>query len=87
MWDPPGQGLEPMSPALAGGFSTTAPPGKSPDFKKFCPTDGSENGEVTFSHLLENGYLFMWLLTIMKEVVQIFCPFFYWDVYPFLMNS
>ena len=28
MWDLPGPGLEPMSPALAGGFSTTAPPGK-----------------------------------------------------------
>ena len=24
----PGPGLEPMSPALAGGFLTTAPPGK-----------------------------------------------------------
>ena len=28
MWDLPGPGLEPMSPALAGGFLTTAPPGK-----------------------------------------------------------
>ena len=27
-WDPPGPGLEPVYPALAGGFSTTAPPGK-----------------------------------------------------------
>ena len=31
MWDLPGPGLEPMSPALAGGFLTTAPPGKSQD--------------------------------------------------------
>ena len=30
MWDLPGPGLKPMSPALAGGFLTTAPPGKSP---------------------------------------------------------
>ena len=30
MWDSPRPGLEPMSPALAGGFSTTAPPGKPP---------------------------------------------------------
>ena len=29
MWDPPGPGLEPVSPALAGGLLTTAPPGKS----------------------------------------------------------
>ena len=28
MWDPPRPGLEPVCPALAGGFSTTAPPGK-----------------------------------------------------------
>ena len=28
MWDIPGPGLEPVSPALAGRFLTTAPPGK-----------------------------------------------------------
>ena len=28
MWDLPGPGLEPWSPALAGRFSTAAPPGK-----------------------------------------------------------
>ena len=33
MWDLPGPGFEPMSPALAGGFLTTVPPGKSD--KKF----------------------------------------------------
>ena len=31
MWDPPGPGLEPVSPALAGGFLATAPPGKPPN--------------------------------------------------------
>ena len=37
MWDPPRPGLEPVSPALAGRFSTTAPPGKplTWDFKIF----------------------------------------------------
>ena len=29
MWDLPGPGLEPASPALAGGFLTTVPPGTS----------------------------------------------------------
>ena len=29
MWDLPRAGIEPVSPALAGGFLTTAPPGKS----------------------------------------------------------
>ena len=32
MWDLPGPGIEPVSPALAGGFLTTAPTGKSPNF-------------------------------------------------------
>ena len=32
MWDLPGPGLEPVSPALAGGFLTTVPPGK-PDYE------------------------------------------------------
>ena len=32
MWDLPRPGLEPVSPALAGRFSTTAPPGKPPSF-------------------------------------------------------
>ena len=29
MWDLPGLGIEPVSPALAGGFLATRPPGKS----------------------------------------------------------
>ena len=32
MWDLPRPGLEPVSPALAGRFSTTAPPGKPPKY-------------------------------------------------------
>ena len=28
MWDPPGPGLKPVSPELAGGFLSTVPPGK-----------------------------------------------------------
>ena len=35
MWDLPRPGLEPVSPALAGRFSTTAPPGK-PHAVIFC---------------------------------------------------
>ena len=31
MWDLPGPGIEPMSPALAGGFFTTGPPWKFSD--------------------------------------------------------
>ena len=32
MWDLPRAGLEPVSPALAGRFSTTVPPGKPKGF-------------------------------------------------------
>ena len=35
MWDPPRPGREPVSPALAGRLSTTAPPGKPLIFKLF----------------------------------------------------
>ena len=35
MWDLPGPGLKPASPALAGGFLTTVPPGKSREYFKF----------------------------------------------------
>ena len=34
MWDLPGSGLEPVSPALAGRFLTTVPPGKPLPFFK-----------------------------------------------------
>ena len=33
MWDLPRPGLKPVSPALAGGFLTTAPPGKSQELQ------------------------------------------------------
>ena len=43
MWDLPRPGLEPVSPALAGGFLTTEPPGKSHPldsfFHPFCVLD------------------------------------------------
>ena len=47
MWDLPGPGLEPMSPALAGGFLTTAPPEKSPGLFFLGGTCGSESLEPT----------------------------------------
>ena len=39
MWDLPGPGLEPVFPALAGRFLTTAPPGKSKQFYILFQTD------------------------------------------------
>ena len=47
MWDLPGLGLKPVSPALAGGFLTTVPPRKPQDydFNRFI------NNKVLFSHM------------------------------------
>ena len=36
IWDLPGPGIEPVSPALAGGFLTTAPPGNSLGGNFYC---------------------------------------------------
>ena len=43
MWDLPRPGLEPMSSALAGRFSTTAPPGKPPFYFIFSTIFPSPN--------------------------------------------
>ena len=50
MWDLPGPGIKPMSPALAGGFFTTQPPGK--------PRPGDlNNRNLFFFTILEHGSL------------------------------
>ena len=49
MWDPPRPGLEPVSPALAGRFPTTAPPGK-PTFLVF---DDFESFKEYWSYFVE----------------------------------
>ena len=52
MRDLPGPGREPVSPALAGGFLTTAPPGK-PWILMFLPLNISVNfGENRLTHML-----------------------------------
>ena len=49
MWDLPRPGLEPVSPALAGRFSTAAPPGK-PSVSDF---DGGAAGLKEGAHLAQ----------------------------------
>ena len=51
MWDLPGPGIEPASPASAGGFLTTVPPGKSLTLGGFNPADALESrGELLKLH-------------------------------------
>ena len=52
MWDLPGPGLEPMFPALAGGFLTTAPPGKS--LKLFFKSINISNANMLRSEKLSD---------------------------------
>ena len=57
MWDLPWPGLEPVSPALASGFLSTAPPGKSLNVhcKKPLSSDSNsschDGGKFSLSHL------------------------------------
>ena len=56
MWDLPRPGLEPVSPALAGGFSTTAPPGK-PSGNVFISGLFQANHTPTEGVLLAYGFI------------------------------
>ena len=44
MWDLPGPGIKPMSAALAGGFLTSVPPGKSQYLYQSKQTDRDKEG-------------------------------------------
>ena len=58
MWDLPRPGLEPVSPALAGRFSTAAPPGKPENEffeSRFLPTRGQGGRPLLPKRLSEPG--------------------------------
>ena len=53
MWDLPGSGLKPKSPALAGGFLTTEPPGKPPKQDSYWSILGNWS-VLSVSHQVED---------------------------------
>ena len=61
-WDPPRPGLEPVSPASAGRFSTTAPPGK-PYYLIF---GGSNPLVTTWEKICEKFFCFVICLLFVK---------------------
>ena len=70
MWDLPGSGLEPVSPALADGFLTTVPSGKSKTALIL-----NYAGSKTFNTLFffSNLYLFIYLAALgLRCCVQAF---------------
>ena len=71
MWDLPGLGHEPVSPALAGGLSTTAPPGK-PLFLKFIFGHiGLRCCAQVFSSCGEQGLLFVVVRGLLTAVASL----------------
>ena len=62
MWDLPGPGLEPVSPASAGGFLTTAPPGKS-------NTDIFDQTSWMVKRMIKKGKLLKYLFMSNMELI------------------
>ena len=56
MWDLPGSGMEPVSPALAGKFLSTVPPGKLQQF--FFNGHGSSGSAAGVGHDGKGLFLF-----------------------------
>ena len=59
MWGLPGPGLEPVSPALAGGFLTTAPPGKPAKYILIAADSFADYG-YPLAVSLHSTYFFHW---------------------------
>ena len=73
MWDLPRPGLEPMCPALAGRFSTTAPPGKPLDDTFLTRLLLSPKGRKICSQGDEKVLLFMYQSTnVHKKIYSIY---------------
>ena len=64
MWDLPRPGLEPVSPALAGRFSTTAPPGKPNDILH------SDTAALACRLFIKSFWVFLWKLILYACVIQ-----------------
>ena len=69
MWDLPRPGLVPVSPALAGTFSTTAPPGKPPHMF-FLQGDVHSPLEIRLVYDCRQGNT-RWLLRLSQKVIQL----------------
>ena len=77
MWDLPRPGLKPVSPALAGRFSTTAPPGKppSPFFEELIFSQLNSLGTLVESQLAVVWGVYFWTLSSIPLVyVSVFMP-------------
>ena len=91
MWDLPRPGLEPVSPALAGRFSTTAPPGKPPVTSILISSLIQWLFRTGFLHLqiLNFGVIFfvnfLFYFILVRECSIYISPF--WNVLDFLCSQ
>ena len=61
VWDLPGPGLEPVSPALAGGFLTTAPPGKPQDLTFYSILFPTSHSTFLLKKKKKNIYIYIYI--------------------------
>ena len=81
MWDLPRPGLEPVSPALAGRFPTTAPPGKPQVFYFYNPNVSSvvfEASHFLFFHKTCRIGLETWSATLTYHPVKTVLSVTFW---------
>ena len=83
MWDPPRPGPEPVSPALAGRLSTTAPPGK--------PTVGVYSYTFFFKHCLAAAHKFCYVVfwSLFTLFFDFLCDYFFdpWVIWKCLISK
>ena len=70
MWDLPRPGLEPVSPALAGRFSTIAPPGKPENFKSRLRIYFILRAKESSFEVIEEGEAMMNVVLFINEYME-----------------
>ena len=83
MWDLPVPGHEPVSPALAGGFLTTAPPGKPPGgFLTTAPPGKSYNVVFDSGVQLSDSVISIYLYIFIFRFFSIIRYYKIWTIVP-----
>ena len=82
IWDPPGPGIEPVSPALQGKLSTTGPPGKPPgSVLELERSPGERNGNLLqcswLGYPIDRG---AWWAAVHAVAYVCVCAFSHWVV-------
>ena len=82
MWDLPWPGLEPVSPALADGFLTTAPPGKPQQFDIFIHYEIITTMRPATIHHHIKLLQYYWLHSLCVHYIPLTYLFYSWKFVP-----